>query len=271
MTLIRYTVLLALALSIFSLSATAQRRKPAPRATPKPAPATSVVTAAKLQVSNQLYNVNVFVDKIGPVAVAVEDADRDAAARRLDSKQLAANETNKQKIVAAIRGLCDGLVKLESDFRTKSQLSPYLPKIQGLSGLCSESEDSAIAGRFVASKDPLREAALKLNDTLAVMPGVLPANASAPVRTASQSQRTVPTRTVRNPSAEQTRVIAGSTATANSEPGIGMTPNQVALTSWGNPTSKRSSQSPNGTTEVWVYAGKGTVYFFNGKVSQIVR
>lgn len=277
MRLIRFTSILALALSIFSLSANAQKRKPAPRATPKPASVrtttNSVVSTAKLQVSNQLYNVNVFVDKIGPIAIAIEAADRDAAARKLDSKQIAANETNKQKIIAAIRGLRDGLVKLESDFRTKPQLSQYLSKIQGISGLCSQAEDSAIAGRFVASKEPLRQVALKLNDTLAVLPGPLPAGSTAPVRSSYPVTQPVPTRTVssQTPATGQTRVIAGSSAAAKGEPGVGMTTDEVSLTSWGKPTSKRNSQSANGTTEVWVYAGKGTVYFFNGKVSQIVR
>jgi hypothetical protein len=268
MRLIRFTTLLALALSIFSLSIDAQKRKPAPRATSKSAPTNSVVSAAKLQVSNQLYNVNVFVDKIGPIAVAIEAADRDAAARKLDSKQIAANETNKQKIIAAIRGLCDGLVKLESDFRTKPQLSQYLSKIQGISGLCAEAEDSAIAGKFIASKDPLRRVALKLNDTLAVLPGPLPAGASAPIRSSYPATSSVPTRTVssQTPATGQTRIVAGE-----GEPTVGMSTAEVSATTWGKPTSKRNSRSANGSTEVWVYSGKGTVYFFNGKVSQIVR
>lgn len=275
---IRFASILALAISFFAISADAQRtRRPAPKATPKSTnvrnTSNTVVSAAKLEVSNQLYNVNVFVDKIGPIAISVENADRDAAARRLDSKQVAANETNKQKIIAAIRGLRDGLVKLESDFRTKPQLASYLSKIQGISNLCSQAEDSAIAGRFVASKEPLRQVSMKLSDTLAVLPGPLPAGASAPVRSSyPSSTQSVPTRTVSSQTPAQPRVVAGSsTASTSGEPAIGMTTNQVAGSSWGNPTSKRNSKTANGTTDVWVYAGKGTVYFFNGKVSQIIR
>jgi hypothetical protein len=63
-----------------------------------------VVAAAKQQVANQLYNVKVFVDKMGPIAVAIENTDKDATARKLTTEEIAANETNKQKLIAAIRG-----------------------------------------------------------------------------------------------------------------------------------------------------------------------
>jgi len=45
-----------------------------------------------------------------------------------------------------------------------------LPTIQGITDLCSQSEDSAIAGKFVAAKEPLRAISKKLSDTLALMP-----------------------------------------------------------------------------------------------------
>jgi hypothetical protein len=164
-------------LSIFllslSITAAAQRtRRPAPKPTPKPTPSrvSPIVAAAKQQVANQLYNVNKFVDILGPAALAIENTDREAKTKRLKKEVVDANEANKKKVVEAIRGMRAGLVTLESDFRTKPQLTRYLPQIQGISDLCARSEDSAIAGRFVASKDPLRQVAQKLSDTIAVLP-----------------------------------------------------------------------------------------------------
>ncbi|MBK9153441.1 MAG: hypothetical protein IPM25_04370 [Chloracidobacterium sp.] len=168
---------LAIVFSILLLSmaipAAAQRtRKPAPKPTPKPTKpvATPEVAAAKQKVSNQLYNVNTFVDKMGPIAVAIEDIDKESETKRLSQEVIDANEANKQKVILAIRGLREGLRILESDFRTKPALTKYLPQIQGIANLCALSEDSAIAGKFVASKEPLRQVAMKLTDTMAVMP-----------------------------------------------------------------------------------------------------
>jgi len=265
---IRYPVILVLALSFLTLTSYSQRtRRPTPRATPRPTPVRSnpVIDAAKVKVSNQLHNVRVFVDKMGPIAVGIENADRDAAARRLSSELVAANEVNKKKVVASIRALREGLVALETDFRTKPQLTPYLPRIDGIALLCGESEDKAIGGKFVESKEPLREIALKLNETLVVLNGGVP-----PARAMSNTPTTsaAPTRTivVSNPSGSSQPVPS-----VKREPVIGMTLDEVSQSTWGEPSSKRRSTSANGTTEVWVYNGKGSVYFFNGRVSQIVK
>ncbi len=146
--------------------------KPRPTATPKVTKTVvnPIVAAAKQQVANQLSNVNMFVDKMGQVAVAIENVDKESKTRRLKKATIDANEANKKKLVLAIRGMRQGLVSLETDFRTKPQLTRYLVQIQGISDLCARSEDSAIAGRFVASKDPLRQVAQKLSDTMAVLP-----------------------------------------------------------------------------------------------------
>ena len=271
---ILFTLLFVFSLSIFAITGEAQRtRRPTPKATPKPTPVktttNAVVSAAKQQVANQLHNVNVFVDKIGPIAVVIESADKEAAARRLSREATAANEKNKQNVIAAFSALRTGLVKLESDFRTKPQLSQYLSKIEGISTLAGNAEDSAIAGRFVAAKDPLREVSLKLNDTLAVLPGPLAPGSVTPTRAASSTS--APTRTVSNPSTTSTNRPVSMTTGAKREPAVGMTTAEISQSTWGAPTNKRSSTTANGTTDVWTYTGKGTIYFYNGKVTQILR
>jgi hypothetical protein len=272
-----------LVLGLVVPSAAQRKRRPTPRPTPTPVKLTvsPVVSAAKQQVANQLHNVNVFVDKMGPIAVAIENADKQANARRLKKEDVDANEANKKKLIAAIRGLRDGLVALETDFRTKPQLSQYLSKIQGISSLCARSEDNAIAGRFVASKDPLRQIALKLNETLAVLPGPLAADDRSalddrPIRSGSNQIRTVSNQTV--PVSNQTRSVSNQTRPVVNQPvsnvrrdvSLGMTPSEVLASTWGTPGSKRTSTTQNGTTEVWSYPGNRTVYFFNGKVTRVV-
>ena len=273
-----YLTILTLLLACFAVSASAQRtRRTTPRSTPKPKPTpvrtsaiTPEVSAAKLQVSNQLHNVTVFVDVYGTVAIGIEDKEKQAAARRLDKKGLEDHDLNKRKTIAAIRGLRDGLVALETDFRTKPQLAAYLLKIQGISTLAAQSEDSAIAGRFVAAKDPLRQIALKLNETLAVLPGPMPAGTTLP----AASRATPSPAQTRPVSANTGRPVTSSppnTSNGTRTPALGMTANEVMQSSWGAPVNKRTSTTPNGTTEVWTYSGNRSVYFYNGKVSNVVQ
>ena len=172
---LRTAVLAILTLAIFAAAANAQK-KPVKKPVPKK-PTTAKVTvppldvrAAREKVDVQLANVTRFIDVLGPIAQGIEDLDASSKAKRLPKATLDQNEANKQKVIAAIRNLRDALATLESEFRTKPVLAKYLPSIQGITDLGSRSEDSAIAGRFVAAKDPLRDAALKLTDTLAVMP-----------------------------------------------------------------------------------------------------
>jgi hypothetical protein len=174
----RFLMILAVALGVFAATADAQRRKTTtrrttttkkPPTTVKPA-LTAEVIVAKTKVSNQLFNVNAFVDKLGPIAQGIESVDGEAKTKRLKKSILDENAANKQGVIQAIRGLKTGLVNLETEFRTKPDLRKFLVSIQGISDLAAQSEDAAIAGRFVASKDPLRTVAKKLGDTLAVMP-----------------------------------------------------------------------------------------------------
>lgn len=128
------------------------------------------VRAAREKTENQLSNVNLFVDRFGPIAQGIETLDASSRTKRLPKATLAQNDANKQKVIAAIQNLKAGLANLESEFRTKPALMKYMPSIQGITDLAARAEDSAIAGKFVASKDPLRQSAQKLIDTLAIMP-----------------------------------------------------------------------------------------------------
>lgn len=167
------TVLLAFAL--FSIVADAQK-KPVRKAPVKKAPAPTTVVppldvrAAREKVEVQLGDVNVFIDKLALVAQNLETADADAKAGRLSAATAEKVEGYKKSFIESIRNIKAGLSTLESEFRTKTVLQKYLPTIQGITDLAATAEDSAIAGKFVAAKDPLREITKKLTDTLAVLP-----------------------------------------------------------------------------------------------------
>jgi predicted transport protein len=163
-----------LSLVVFTGSAAAQK-KPVRKTPVKNTPVKAVippldVRAAREKVEVQLSNVNRFVDVLGPIAQGIETLDQSATQKPLAKATADKNETNKVKVVEAIRNLKTGLATLESEFRTKPALQKYLVNIQGITDLAALSEDSAIAGKFVAAKDPLRDVAQKLTDTLAVLP-----------------------------------------------------------------------------------------------------
>ena len=176
---IRFLIIPILAIGACTVSAEAQRKRTPVRrptaatkktVTPVKPALTSEAILAKQKVSNQLYNINLFVDKLGPIAQAIESVDADAKTKKLKKETIDVNNANKQKVVLAIRTFKAGLAELETDFRTKPDLKKYLTSIQGISDLGAQSEDSAIAGRFVAAKTPLRGISKKLSDTLALMP-----------------------------------------------------------------------------------------------------
>ncbi len=167
MNIARRLPILLLAVAALTFTAAGQRtRRPAPKPTPY---MNAVVAQAKQQTENQLSNVNRFIDVLGPIAQNIESLDAQNRVKPLSKDAYAANQANKQKVIAALRNLRAGLVSLETDFRTKPLLKRFLPKIQGISDLAASAEDSMLAGKFVASKDPLRDIPLKLSDTYAVL------------------------------------------------------------------------------------------------------
>lgn len=159
-------------LAVFAGFVTAQK-KTAKKSTPKKTTAVIPpleVRAAREKVQVQHDNVKFWIDKLGPIASALELLDQAYAAKKPTAEKLSVHEDRKQKFVQTLRNLRDDLAAVESEFRTKAALQKYLPKIEGITDLAASAEDSAIAGKFVASKDPLRDIAAKLTDTLAVMP-----------------------------------------------------------------------------------------------------
>jgi len=169
----RYLFLAFVVTALFSVGAYGQGTK---RPVKKPtAPKTSTlppldVRAARVKVSNQLANVTGFTQRLGPIAQAIEALDAELKTRRMNKESVDKNNADKQKVIAAIRNLREGMVKLESEFRVKPTLKKYLPTIQGISDLAGQAETSAIAGKFVAANEPLRTVQQKLSDTLAAMP-----------------------------------------------------------------------------------------------------
>ena len=170
---LQFVVLGVLIFALFAVATDAQRRRRP--VTKKPLVSKTIIPPLEVRVARekvdiQLANVNQFVDALGPIAQGMEVADTDAKAGNLKPATAAKIEAKKKEIVDAIRNIKLGLGNLESEFRTKPLLQKYLPTIKGITDLAAQSEDLAIAGKFVAAKEPLRAVSQKLTDTLAVLP-----------------------------------------------------------------------------------------------------
>jgi len=168
---------LALALCLLALSvsaASAQKRTTHKTTGTKTTTTTTIppleVRAARDKVDVQLSDVNAWLDKFGPIALNLDAVIADEKAGKLSAPTAAKINAAKDNVVTSIRDLKTGLTNLESEFRTTAALAKYLPMIQGITDLASKAEDSAIAGQFVAAKDPLRDVSKKLTDTLNAMP-----------------------------------------------------------------------------------------------------
>ena len=128
--------------------------------------ATAPAVSDKQKVSNQVMNVTKFIYLLGGIAKGIEDADKDKNANKAAKDQ---NATNKSAFLQTIRNLRAGLAALEVDFRTKPNLTKYLPKIQGITDLTAQAESLAAGGRYSDSGRPLVAVVEKLADTLVVM------------------------------------------------------------------------------------------------------
>jgi len=168
---IKFLCLALLLLGVAGLDTEAQTKgtkKTAAKKTSTVAPLD--VRTAREKAVIQHDNVEFWIGKLGPVAEALEMLDTSYAKKKPSASTLATHEERKRKFVETLKNLRGDLAMLESDFRTKSSLQKYRSNLLGITDLASNAEDLAIAGKFVASKQPLRDISKKLTDTLAVMP-----------------------------------------------------------------------------------------------------
>lgn len=178
--LLKFAFLSVALLLTFAADADAQRkkrtttRKTTTTTKPTPTPTTTVNTLEIKQgaekVSIQVKNVTKFLYLLGGIANGIETADKEAKAGKLSKTAADTNNQYKQKVIASIKGLKDGLAALETEFNAKPALRVYAFQIQGITALALQSEDLATAGKFTDSGKPFLTVVEKLADALTAMP-----------------------------------------------------------------------------------------------------
>lgn len=167
----RFTFLVLAAVLSLTVSAEAQKKKPVPK---KPTTTTTTnaleIKEAAEKVSIQIKNVTKFIYVLGGVAQGIEATDKEAKGGKLSKAVIDKNNEYKQNVLASIRSLRQGLADLESMFRSKPSLKQYALPVEGITDLCNQSEDLALAGRFSDSGRPLLTVVEKLADALTALP-----------------------------------------------------------------------------------------------------
>lgn len=168
---------IVLCLVSFAMTTNAQKKKTTRKTTaPKTTPAsTASANAAELKiaaekVSTQIKNVSKFVYLLGGIARSLEDADKEAKAKRLPPNAPDPNARNKQALIQSIQNLRAGLVALENEFNTKPALRLYSVRFSGISNMVMQSESQAAGGQFTESGKTLLLVIERLSDALAALP-----------------------------------------------------------------------------------------------------
>ncbi len=165
----KLTILLMILLCA-SFTANAQKRKKTTGKTANPTVAANEIRDSANNVAVQLKKVSAFVYLLGGIARGIEDIDKDVKAGKLSRTIAEKNETYKQNVVASIHTLRVSLIQLESDFRVKPKLKPYLQAIQGITEISGVAEDQATNGEMTNSGKTLLQVIEKLTDTLVALP-----------------------------------------------------------------------------------------------------
>lgn len=155
-----------------SFDANAQRRSKSKRTQPV---ATKTNESADIKkgaedVAIQLKNVSKFVFVLGGVAKGIEDIDKAVKEGKASREIADKNAQFKSDVIASIRALRAGLIRLDVDFRANPALRNYQVNLQNIAGLSARAEDLAVAGRFSDSGKELLLVVENLTDTLVAMP-----------------------------------------------------------------------------------------------------
>jgi hypothetical protein len=149
----------------FAVSAQTRKRT-VPKKTPPPV---TTIRPVKEVVATHVKNLTRFVYLLGGVARSIEEVD--AAARKGQVSQQVINETakNKTKLVESIANWRIAMDELEINFKTKTPVQKYFPKISGVGQLTATAEDQAKAGQFSQAGQTLLQVISQLTDTLLEM------------------------------------------------------------------------------------------------------
>ena len=125
------------------------------------------VQAGRARVSTEIKTLTRFLYLFGAIAKNIESTQPAAGNRDASTNAVEQNERSRAKVRESIRGVREGLEKLEADFRASPALKTYYPYVAGVATIGVAAEDQAAANRFDEAGKSLLKAVDKLADALA--------------------------------------------------------------------------------------------------------
>jgi hypothetical protein len=127
------------------------------------------VQTGRQQIVAQIKTLTQFLYLYGGIVKGIESIDDSTEREKPPARVLDQNERNKTRIRESLNNVRDGLLKLETDFRTKPALSNYYYTLAGVSRTAEAAATQANANRFDEAGRSLISAVGKLADTLSGM------------------------------------------------------------------------------------------------------
>jgi hypothetical protein len=161
------------AILIAPAGALGQTRNRSTRPKPAPKTATPTVSAARTagatRVADQIKLMTKFIYLLGGVTSGIAAVDEAARRNEASPQLLQQNQANKATVKNSIQGFRVALDKLETDFRTTTDLQPYYIKLAGSASGAATAEEQAAANQFDASGRTLLNVINRLTDVLLIM------------------------------------------------------------------------------------------------------
>jgi hypothetical protein len=170
---VRRTIVLLVAFFVFApLTTQAQTRRRSTSRAPSTTAArpSAAVRAGAVRVSDQVKNLTRFIFLLGGVAKSIEQTE--LAIGRSGASPAIVDQVKRSKdtVRTSLRGVREGLDKLEIDFRTMPELQRYYIKLAGSAAGAARAEELAAANQYDRAGRELVEVVNRLADVLLEMP-----------------------------------------------------------------------------------------------------
>ena len=167
----RLTIAVFAIIMITPVAASAQTRK---RSSSRPPANTAdrakvVRNSGVMRVADQIKVLSRFIYLLGGVAKGLEGVDEAARRNEASPAVLQQAEQSKNTVRTSIRNVREGLDKLEIDFSTTPELSPYYVKLAGSAAGAATAEQQAANNQFDAAGRTLLTVINRLTDVLVIM------------------------------------------------------------------------------------------------------
>lgn len=168
----RYTLIMLTIFTIFgsTASATAQTRRHRTTRSSSSSKSTAAksaqLKAGRDELATQIKTVSRFLYLYSPIARDIQSA-QNSSADSASSPAAVKNAQSRNRLVGSLRDIRDGLVKMQTDLSSNSEMKDCYPFVVDVGDLAEQAERLAAANRFDEAGRTLLKVLDRLTDALA--------------------------------------------------------------------------------------------------------